>query len=246
MKHMKLKLTNDHLFNISDTSTLQNVVSTFSTMDDVENLITVLSNSQNTDTVSFYMDGDGDELISTYTEMTIISPTLHSLNIENDEICVSFGFREKTDIEKQVEDVKKLEAPVQLALSYITDEQATTVKELYLDFESLIGQSLDEGFRLRYQGDLYKTAQLIEEVQDTYKPGDVGTESLYTHIDDAHAGTLEDPIPAQRNMEYIKGKYYTENGQIYFMSRDGMNDGEGVTLQYVPSELVNNYFTLVQ
>ena len=249
VKYMKLKLVNNHQYDISDASTVQNVISTFSTMDDVENLITVLSNGQNIDTISFYMDGEpdsDDELISTYTGMTLITPTLHSLNVANDKICVSFGFREKTEVEKQAEDARKMEAPVKLALSYLSDEQATTVKELFPEFESLIGQSLAKGFRLKYQADLYKTAQDIEKVQDIYKPGDVGTESLYTHIDNAHTGTLDDPIPAQRNMEYIKGKYYTENNQIYLMSREGMNDGESVTLQYVPSELVNNYFTLVQ
>ena len=245
---MKLKLTNDSQYNISDVSTLQNVVAIFSSMEDIENLITVLLNRQNIDTISFYMDGESDstdELISTYTGMTLIPPILHSLDIENDEIRVVFGFREKTEAEKLAEEAKKKEAPIQLALSYLTDEQATTVKELYPEFESLIGQFLEKGVRLRYQNDLYKTAQIIEKVQDIYKPGDVGTESLYTHIDETHTGTLEDPIPAQRNMEYVKGKYYIENGQIYLMSRDGMNDGESVILQYVPSELVNHYFTLI-
>lgn len=75
-------------------------------------------------------------------------------------------------------------------------------------------------------------------------PGE-GTESLYTCIDEAHAGTLEDPIPAAANMEYIKGRYYIEDGQIYLMNRAGMEDGEGIVLQHLPSALVGHYFEIV-
>lgn len=60
-----------------------------------------------------------------------------------------------------------------------------------------------------------------------------------------HAGTIEDPIPASRGMEYVKGLYYIENNVIYLMNRQGMQDGESVVLQYMPSELVGQYFEIV-
>ena len=47
-------------------------------------------------------------------------------------------------------------------------------------------------------------------------------------------------------MEYIKGKYYIDGDTIYLMNREGMEDGEGVTLQYLPSELIGHYFSVVE
>lgn len=72
-----------------------------------------------------------------------------------------------------------------------------------------------------------------------------GTESIFTRIDEVHVGSLEDPIPASANMEYTKGLYYIEDGQVYQMNREGMEDGEKVVLQFLPSELAGQYFKLV-
>lgn len=80
--------------------------------------------------------------------------------------------------------------------------------------------------------------------QELYKPSQ-DTASLWTRIDAEHAGTLDDPIPAAANMEYEKGKYYSDDGKIYLMNRDGMNDGETVILQFLPSQLVDQYFVEV-
>lgn len=71
------------------------------------------------------------------------------------------------------------------------------------------------------------------------------TPALWAVIDVTHAGTIEDPIPASRGMEYVKGLYYIENNVIYLMNRQGMQDGESVVLQYMPSELVGQYFEIV-
>ena len=47
-------------------------------------------------------------------------------------------------------------------------------------------------------------------------------------------------------MEYIKGKYYAENESIYLMNRQGMAEGESITLYYLPSQLVGQYFEIVE
>lgn len=106
----------------------------------------------------------------------------------------------------------------------------------------------EQGYRFRDGDDLYKTAQDNVTFQAQYRPG-TGTESLYTHIDEAHAGTLKDPIPAVANMEYEYGKYYSEGEQIYLCKRGGVPDpesmyGQKVTLQYLPSQLVGQYFEI--
>lgn len=63
-------------------------------------------------------------------------------------------------------------------------------------------------------------------------------------IDVEHAGTKEDPIPAAKGMDYIYGKYYRdpEDGKIYLCKRTGEEDGGVINLQYLPHELVGQYF----
>lgn len=70
------------------------------------------------------------------------------------------------------------------------------------------------------------------------------TPDLWTYIDLTHAGTLDDPIPAQRSMEYVYGKYYLdpEDEKIYLCKRTGEPEGGTITLHYLPHELIGNYF----
>lgn len=72
-----------------------------------------------------------------------------------------------------------------------------------------------------------------------------GMTAVYAPIDVTHAGTADDPIPAERGMVYEYGKYYLdpEDGKTYLCRREG-ESGE-VTLQYLPHELVGNYFVEV-
>ena len=66
-------------------------------------------------------------------------------------------------------------------------------------------------------------------------------------IDVAHAGTQDDPIPAERGMEYVYGLYYadSEDGKLYLCQRTGEVTGGTVVLQYMPHELVGQYFVEV-
>ena len=70
------------------------------------------------------------------------------------------------------------------------------------------------------------------------------TPALWTYIDRTHAGTLDDPIPAQRSMEYVYGKYYLDPGdeKIYLCKRTGEPDGGTITLHYLPHEPIGHYF----
>ena len=135
----------------------------------------------------------------------------------------------------------------------LPDAQALEAKVLYDTFDNLVavGYTAEkQGFKFRDGDDLYKTAQDNVTFQAQYRPGD-GTESLYTRIDEIHAGTIEDPIPAKANMEYEYGKYYSEGEDIYICKRGGVENpeemyGQKVTLQYLPSYLVGQYFELVE
>lgn len=136
----------------------------------------------------------------------------------------------------------------------LSDQDALSAKILYDTFDDLAKEGYTaekQGFKFRDGDDLWKTAQDNVTFQAQYRPGE-GTESLYTHIDESHAGTQDDPIPAKANMEYEYGKYYSEGDVIYLCKRGGIPEedavamyGEKVTLQYLPSALVGQYFEAV-
>lgn len=121
-----------------------------------------------------------------------------------------------------------------------TDENALLVIDLFPMWS--IGITVSEGDRYQYEGKLYKCRQ-AHTTQADWTP-DI-TPALWTAIDVEHAGTIDDPIPAVAGMEYVKGKYYIEDGTIYLMNRQGMAEGEKITLQYLPSQLVGHYFEVV-
>lgn len=71
-------------------------------------------------------------------------------------------------------------------------------------------------------------------------PG-VGTESIYTRIDETHDGSKYDPIPYNGNMALTAGLYYTQDGVTYFCGRD-----TGNPVYNALSELVGLYVTVVE
>lgn len=119
------------------------------------------------------------------------------------------------------------------------DNTALSARGLYPQWTE--GITAEVGSRYRHEDTLYKCVQ-AHITQSDWTP-DV-SKSLWTVIDVVHEGTLSEPIPAVSGMEYIKGKYYISDGIIYLMNREGMNDGEGVTLYYLPSDLVGQYFEI--
>ena len=125
----------------------------------------------------------------------------------------------------------------------LSDEDALSAKVLYDEWVDLVAQSYTAekiGFKFAHTKDgvteLYKTMQPHFTFQGQWEPGAVGTESLYSHIDETHAGTKEDPIPYKKNMEIFNGKYYTYNEVLYLCTRDSI-----IPLQHGLDELVNVY-----
>lgn len=119
----------------------------------------------------------------------------------------------------------------------ITDEQALLVKSLYPTWEDLVAQNktVESGYRFVCDGKLYKTLQPSYTFLEIYKPS-IGTESLFTVINETNAGTLEDPIPYEGNMELFNGKYYIQNGIVYKCTRDS-----GQPLYHALSDLIGLY-----
>lgn len=100
----------------------------------------------------------------------------------------------------------------------IPDKDALRIKSVYPKWDSLIGKEVQKDEKMLYDDRLWKVLQQ-HTVQDQYKPG-VGTESLYAEIVESAAGTLEDPIPYNGNMELEQGKYYSQSGKVYKCIRD--------------------------
>lgn len=91
---------------------------------------------------------------------------------------------------------------------------------------------------------LYRCAQAHTSVEG-WNPS--LTPAMWTVVDVTHAGTVEDPIPASRSMEYTYGLYYLdhEDGMLYLCKRQGEAEGGKVTLHFLPHELVGQYFEVV-
>lgn len=101
-----------------------------------------------------------------------------------------------------------------------SDLDALAVKDIYPAWKNLIGQTVDKaGFKFTYGDKLYKTIPESHTFQSDWIPGN-GTESLYTVIDEGHAGTLDDPIPYDGNMELSEGLYYVQNDVVYLCTRN--------------------------
>lgn len=127
---------------------------------------------------------------------------------------------------------------VETILPVLDDETAVKVKTLYPEW--VAGKAYAVGDRLLYKDILYKVQQAHTSQAD-WTPDIVP--SLYVPIDETHAGTLEDPIPAVSGMQYEKDLYYVYDGVVYLCIRE---DAEGGTvLHFTPDQLVGNYFEII-
>ena len=180
-----------------------------------------------------------------YYGMNLIIPNFMITKTDTG-VEVSFGLCEITQEELQKEEIK-------MAVSYLSDSQTLTVKNLVPNWEDdPVGYeySVDNpsDIRRNYNGDLWKLKKSHSKQVDWYPGADP---TLWEQIVEGHEGTLEDPIPAVANMEYEYGKYYIENNVIYICKRGGVANpeemyGQKITLQYLPSQLVGQYFEIVE
>lgn len=136
----------------------------------------------------------------------------------------------------------ELRPMIEAAAMSLPDGDAAKAVELFpawaYPVSYIVGNRVSDG------GKLYKCQQ-AHTSQEGWKPS--ATPALWVVIDVTHAGTQDDPIPASRGMEYEYGKYYldSEDGKTYKCERIGEQSGNKITLQYLPHELVGQYFTEV-
>ena len=121
------------------------------------------------------------------------------------------------------EEVSRMLIASQINSLTVDDSTALRMREFYPEWKDLIGTTVDKaGFKFTHGGELYKTIPEQHTFQADWVPGE-GTESLYTRIDESHAGTLTDPIPYSGNMALEAGKYYSQSGAVYLCTRDTVN-----------------------
>lgn len=120
----------------------------------------------------------------------------------------------------------------------LTDNEALSVKDFYPVWESKIGDNVEMGYKMRYDGNLWRVRQ-NHLIQEHYPPS-LATAALYEVIEEQHKGTLEDPIPYLPPMEIFNGKYYIQYDVLYLCTRDS-----GTALSHDLSALVGLYVEIV-
>ena len=130
-----------------------------------------------------------------------------------------------------------------------TDDEALAVKDIYplWSGKSVVAYDGKDGVhpvtRVRglTSGLLYKCVQ-GHTTQEDWPPE--ATPALWAVVNVSNAGTIDDPIPAERGMEFTYGLYYydSEDGGTYLCTREGEAEGGTIVLHYMPHQLVGSYF----
>lgn len=140
-------------------------------------------------------------------------------------------------------EARVLRMAIETAVVSLPDEEAAQAPSLSQPWA--VGETVEPGDRRYYAptGLLYKVREgQGHTTQESWTPDK--TPAMWAVVDVTHAGTLEDPIPAAKGMDYIYGKYYRdpEDGKLYLCKRTGEEDGGVINLQYLPHELIGQYF----
>ena len=145
----------------------------------------------------------------------------------------------------------ELRPMIEQAAKSFTDAEAAKSPELVARWADHIGEAVIPGDRMSdTDNDGVLRVYRVNDghghtTQADWPPH--STPAMWTIIDLEHTGTQDDPIPAARGMEYTYGLYYKdpEDTKLYKCERIGETAGGKIVLQYLPHELIGNYFTAV-
>lgn len=132
---------------------------------------------------------------------------------------------------KRLDEALRIKPFIQKGAQSLSDAEALQIKAIYPEWAA--GAAYEVENKALYHDVLYKCIQ-AHTAQESWTP-DV-TASLWTVIDEAHAGTIEDPIPYSGNMALEHGKYYAQDGIIYLCTRD-----TGIAVHSALKDLVGHY-----
>lgn len=149
-----------------------------------------------------------------------------------------------------IEYAKQFRSLVEKASQSLDDADVLQMPSILPKWEDLVAvaytvEEKQVPFKFQYNGLPWKCIKSGQNFQAQWIPG-LATASIFTRIaQESESGTIDNPITAARGMEYEYGKYYLdpEDGKTYLCQRQG---GSGtVTLNYLPHELVLQYFVEV-
>lgn len=135
-----------------------------------------------------------------------------------------------------IERARVLRPLIVKAAQSLEDSIAVTCPELYDEWNEN-GVLYAAGYKLRRNGKVYKV--ITEHTSQADWSPEVAT-SLFTVIDETHAGTIEDPIPYDGNMELFVDFYYTQNDVTYKCIRSS-----GTPLHHALKDLIGTYVEVV-
>lgn len=189
------------------------------------------------DTV-FRLEGhklSGTEPVGSYEEMGAAIPLTEAESAVGAVVALT---GEVVTAERAAE----LRPMIEAAAMSLPDGEAAKAVELFPAWAYPVSYIV--GNRVSDSGKLYKCRK-AHTSQERWNPA--ATPDLWVVIDVTHAGTQDDPIPAARGMEYTYGLYYKdpEDTKLYKCERTGEAAGGKIVLQYLPHELLGNYFKAV-
>ena len=167
------------------------------------------------------------------------------VNLTDEEISVMQAVQIKCELIEKSRPLTEIEVTrllikQQINTLEVDDNTALRMVEFYPEWADLVGKTVDKAeYKFQHEGKLYKTIPSNHTFQADWVPG-VGTESLYTRIDETHDGSKYDPIPYDGNMAIENGKYYTQDGVIYICTRDSVNP-----VYHALADLVGLYVEIV-
>lgn len=140
----------------------------------------------------------------------------------------------RNDILEQAQEIR---TSIDSVTGAMADADAAKSPMLFLPWE--VDTAYAVGDRRRYDSKVYKCLQAHTSQADWAPPV---VPALWVVINTSSSGTIDEPIPASRGMEYEYGKYYLdpEDNKTYLCKR-GSETGT-IILQYLPHELIGHYF----
>lgn len=188
------------------------------------------------------VEKSGDSTFCVYKEYDVCFVQIWKRDgeeVQEDEIWTSESetMPKFSDLERLKRDIAMVNENVNsLGLS---NNEALSVKEFYPVW-SADSVPVEKGEKYQFSGHLYEVVQ-SHTTQSNWSPENQS--SLWVEVVEDHAGTLEDPIPYNEELNPLwqgmileEGKYYTQSGAVYKCTIDS-----GIKLTQNLADLVGHY-----
>ena len=132
---------------------------------------------------------------------------------------------------RRLDEALRIKPLIQKGAQSLSDAEALQIKAIYPKWDGAAAYEVED--KVLYRDVLYRCIQ-AHTAQADWTPAVAA--SLWTVIDEAHAGTIEAPIPYSGNMALEHGKYYAQDDITYLCTRD-----TGIAVHSALKDLVGHY-----